>query len=105
MDRNGIVETLARQKKVEHFAQLYAGRRLDDDLKDLCQIVYLILLQMDEDKLTDLWDSGDIDFFLRRVIRTQLFGNRSDYDRQVLRFRKYTTTLTDYNGKQFTESE
>lgn len=98
MNRNQIVDTLARQQKVEYFAQLYAGRRLDDDLKDLCQIVYLILLQMDEDKLCDLWQSGDIDFFLRRVVRTQLFGHRSDYERQVLRFRKRTTSIMDNDG-------
>ena len=47
MDRNGIVDALGRQRRVERFAQLYAERRLDDDLKDLCQIVYLHLLQMD----------------------------------------------------------
>ena len=98
MDRNGIVDALGRQRRVERVAQLYAERRLDDDLKDLCQIVYLHLLQMDEDKLRDLWDTGDIDFYLRRVIKTQLFGNRSDYEREVLRFRKRSTSIDDQHG-------
>ena len=95
MDRNGIVEALARQRRVEHFAQIYAERRLDDDLKDLCQIIYLALLQMDEAKLRDLWDNGEIDFYLRRVVKTQLFGNRSDYEREVLRFRRRATMIKD----------
>jgi hypothetical protein len=98
MDRNGIVDALERQRRVERLAQLYAERRLDDDLKDLCQIVYLHLLQMDEDKLRDLWDTGDIDFYLRRVIKTQLFGNRSDYEREVLRFRKRSMSIDDCHG-------
>lgn len=86
MDRNAIVEALGRERRVERFVQLYARRPLDPDLKDLSQIVYLHLLSMDEDKLRDLWETGDIDFYLRRVIRTQLYGHRSDYDREVLRF-------------------
>ena len=53
---------------------------------------------MDEDKLRDLWDTGDIDFYLRRVIKTQLFGNRSDYEREVLRFRKRSMSIDDCHG-------
>lgn len=95
MDRNGIVETLGRQRRVESFVQLYAGHALDADLKDLCQIVYVILLTMDEDKLRDLWEHDEIDFFLRRIIRTQLWGHRSDYEREVLRFRRRTTEINE----------
>ena len=95
MDRNGIVEALGKQRRVEHFAQVYAERRLDDDLEDLCQIVYLSLLTMDEAKLRDLWENGEIDFYLRRVVKTQLFGNRSDYEREVLRFRRRATNFNE----------
>lgn len=98
MDRNGIVDAIARQRRVEDLTQRYAGRPLDDDLKDLCQIVYMALLTMAEDKLRDLWDTGDIDFYLRRVIRTQLWGNRSDYEREVLRFRRRSVQI-DHNDK------
>jgi len=99
MDRNGIVEALGKERRVERFAQLYAGRReLDADLEDLSQIVYLHLLKMDEAKLRDLWETGDIDFYIRRVVKTQLFGKRTDYDRDVLRFRRRTTNIDDQHG-------
>lgn len=88
MDRNGIVEQLARQRRVENFVQLYARSEDPADREDLAQIVYLALLRMDEDKLRDLWDHGEIDFYLRRVIRTQLYGKRTDYDRDVRSFRR-----------------
>lgn len=100
MDRNGIVDAIARQRRVEDLTQRYAGRPLDDDLKDLCQIVYMALLTMAEDKLRDLWDTGDIDFYLRRVIRTQLWGNRSDYEREVLRFRRRSVQIDDVYGRR-----
>lgn len=98
MDRNGIVDALGRERRVESFVQMYAGRPLDASLKDLSQIVYLILLTMDEDKLRDLWDTGDIDFFLRRVIRTQLYGKRTDYDRDCKRFSRRSVNIDDLHG-------
>ncbi len=99
MDRNGIVDALARQRRVESFVQMYAGRPLDADLKDLSQIVYVILLTMDEDKLRDLWEHDEIDFFLRRVIRTQLYGKRTDYDRDCKRFKRNSVELDDVYGR------
>lgn len=98
MDRNGIVETLGRQRRVESFVQMYAGHALDADLKDLCQIVYVILLTMDEDKLRDLWEHDEIDFFIRRVIRIQLYGKRTDFDRDCKRFARRTTPIDDVHG-------
>lgn len=100
MDRNGIVDAIARKRRVEELTRLYAGRPLDDDLKDLCQIVYMALLTMPEDKLRDLWDTGDIEFYLRRVIRTQLWGNRSDYEREILRFRRRSVQIDDVWGRR-----
>lgn len=102
MERNGIVDALGRQRRVESFVQLYAGRPLDADLKDLSQIVYMILLTMDEDKLRDLWEHNEIDFYIRRVIRTQLYGNRTEYDRDCRRFARNSAPIDDvYNRRKY----
>ena len=53
---------------------------------------------MDEDKLRDLWETGDIDFYLRRVIRTQLYGRRTDFDRDCRRFGRRTVPIDDIYG-------
>jgi len=98
MDRNQIVDTLGRQRRVEAFVQMYAGKALDADLKDLAQIVYLILLTMDETKLRDLWENGEVDFFIRRVVRTQLFGKRTDFDRECRAFSRRSVNIDDTHG-------
>lgn len=98
MDRNGIVEALGRQRRVEGFVQHYARGVPAADQQDLAQIVYLALLRMDEDKLRDLWETGDIDFYLRRVIRTQLYGKRTDFDRDCRRFGRRTVNIDDTHG-------
>ena len=98
MDRNGIVEALGRQRRVEGFVQYYERGVPAADQQDLSQIVYLALLRMDEDKLRDLWETGDIDFYLRRVIRTQLYGRRTDFDRDCRRFGRRTVPIDDIYG-------
>lgn len=72
MTRFEIVETLARQQRVETFIRNVARTsRLAPDLQDLAQMVYLALLTYDEDKIVDLWESDAIDFFIARVILNQ----------------------------------
>lgn len=72
MTRYEIVETLARQQRVETFIRNVARTsRLAPDLQDLAQMVYLALLTYDEDKIVDLWESDAIDFFIARVILNQ----------------------------------
>ena len=56
-----------------------AHRELTDDLKDLCQMVYLILLEYDASKLQDLWEHDEMSFFLARVILNQLRSVNSPY--------------------------
>lgn len=72
MTRSEIVETLARQQRVETFIRNVARTsRLAPDLQDLAQMVYLALLTYDEDKIVDLWESDAIDFFIARIILNQ----------------------------------
>lgn len=72
MTRFEIVETLAREQRVETFIRNVARTsRLAPDLQDLAQMVYLALLTYDEDKIIDLWESDAIDFFIARIILNQ----------------------------------
>ena len=88
-----MVEALAKERRVETIVADMTRRPLDAALKDLCQIVYLHLLTMDEEKLRDLYDTGDIRFYLIRVIHLQLHGNRTPYYNQVRRFQKITNPI------------
>lgn len=56
-----------------------AHQPLDDDLQDLCQMVYLILLEYDEAKVVDLWEHGELGFFLARIIVNQFRSSNSPF--------------------------
>ena len=70
-----MVENIARQP-------------LDADLSDLAQMVYLILLEYDEDKLADLWEHGQMQFFIARIIINQYRSTSSPFYKQI---RKYAS--------------
>lgn len=93
MTRNEIAEALARDKVVEQLVCNIAHAPLSANLADLAQMVYLIVLTYDEEKIIRLWESGAIRFFLARVISTQLHSPRSPYQATILRYQQRTSEL------------
>lgn len=69
-----------------------AGQPLTNELQDLAQMVYLILLEYDEDKVIDLYEHGQIDFFIARIILNQYRSTNSPYYRL---FGKYARKAED----------
>lgn len=88
MNKAEIIEQIAKARMVETMVQNIAHESLSSnaDLSDLCQMVYLILLEYDEDKLQDLWEHNQIRFFLARIIVNQY---RSSYSTFHIQFRKF----------------
>lgn len=77
---------MARERRVETMVENIAGRSLTGALKDLSQMVYLAILEYDEDKIVDLWENGGIDFFIARIIINQYRSNNSLFYRQFIRY-------------------
>lgn len=84
MTRRDIVERIAREQRVEEIIRNVAHvKRLDQDLKDLAQMVYLTLLTYDEDKILDLWENDELGFFLARVVLTQYRSTDSPWRDEI----------------------
>ena len=79
MNKQTIIETLAKERRVEALVENIAHHSLTADLKDLCQMVYLILLEYDESKLQDLWENDQMNFFLARIILNQYRSSNSPF--------------------------
>ena len=79
VDKMTIIETLAKERRVEALVENIAHHSLTADLKDLCQMVYLVLLEYDDDKILDLWENEQINFFLARVIINQYRSSNSPF--------------------------
>ena len=87
-----IIDQLARERRVETMLANIAKRPVSGILEDLCQMVYLILLEYDEGKIVDLWENGQINFFLARILLNQYRSTNSPFYKL---FRKYESKATD----------
>ena len=87
-----IIEQLAREKRVETMLANIAKKPVSGTMEDLCQMVYLILLEYDDAKIMDLWDNGQINFFLARILLNQYRSTNSPFYKL---FRKYESKATD----------
>lgn len=92
MTKREIIEVLARERRVETMLENIAKKPVAGTLEDLCQMVYLILLEYDEAKIVDLWDNGQINFFIARILLNQYKSTNSPFYKL---FRKYESKATD----------
>lgn len=85
--------------RVEQIVLRIAGKdRLSADLEDLVQMVYLALLEYPEDKLTDLWESGAINFLIVRLV---LFNLRSKTSRYYYTIKIFSARSQDLTAVEY----
>lgn len=63
-------------------------------MDDLVQEIYLILLEYNQEKLQYIYDKGQLNFFLTRIIKNQYFSNTSPFFKK---YRKYYDMVDDNN--------
>ena len=102
MSKSEIIEEVAKAGMVELMVQNIAHHTLDADLKDLAQMVYLILLEYDESKLQDLWENEQMGFFLARIIINQYRSSNSPFHTIYRKFREKSEDIT---GKDWIDDE
>lgn len=94
-----IVARLGREKRVEQIVLRIAGiTALSADLKDLCQMIYLTLLEYPQDKLNDLWESAAINFLIVRLV---LFNLRSKTSRYYYMIKIFSARSTDLAAVEY----
>ena len=94
-DKETIIEILAKDRRVEALVENIAHHSLTADLKDLCQMVYLILLEYDESKLQDLWGNDQINFFIARIILNQYRSSNSPFHAIFRKYQERSLSIGD----------
>lgn len=102
MNKAEIINVIASEKMVEAMVQNIAHQSLTPDLKDLVQMVYLILLEYDEAKIVDLWEHQQMQFFLARIIINQYRSSNSPFHTI---FRKFKERSCDITGMDWTDED
>ena len=76
MDVLNIVDKLARNRVVE---DMIKNMNINDYPDDLAQEIYLILLEYDKEKIEDIYNKNQINFFISRIITNQAFSKNSPF--------------------------
>lgn len=92
MNKRDIVTALAKEQFVESMVMNIAHAPMSADLADLAQMVYLILLEYDEQKIQDLHEHNQMSFFVARIILNQFHSNTSPFH---CLYRKFRTHLNE----------
>lgn len=81
MNKYEVVDIIAREHLVERIVNklLSSSKNPFDCPEDLIQDIYLLLLQKDDDLIVNLYNKGEIGFYLLRVVRNQLLSKNSSY--------------------------
>ena len=100
--KSEIVEAVAKARIVETMVENIAHQSLSADLKDLTQMVYLILLEYDESKLQGLWENDQMGFFIARIIINQYRSSNSPFHAI---YRKFRQRAEDITGKDWIDDD
>ena len=83
-----IVDELSRTNTVEKiiYKLLPCSKNPFDFPEDLIQDIYVLLLEKDDKLIIDLYNKGELGFYLLKVARNQLLSKNSPYYTKYIRF-------------------
>ena len=96
MTKVEIIDELSRTNTVEKivFKLLPCSKNPFDCPEDLIQDLYLILLQKDDDLIVNLYNKGEIGYYLLKIARNQLLSKNSPYYQKYIRFQSNSDDIT-----------
>ncbi len=88
LTNNQIVEHIAKEGFLKETIEYIARKTMtqEDTLNDLEQDIWLQLLEMDNEKLNQLYQTGQWQFFLTRIVINNIRSNTSPYYRIYRKF-------------------
>lgn len=91
-----IVDELSRSNTVEKiiYKLLPASKNRFDCPDDLVQDIYVLLLEKDDKLIIDLYNKGELGFYLLKIARNQLLSKNSPYYQKYIRFKSQSDDIT-----------
>lgn len=99
MEVLNIVDKLARKRVVE---DMIKNMNINDYPDDLAQEIYLILLEYDKEKIEDIYNKNQINFFISRIITNQAFSKNSPF---YLNYKKWDLNKEELDFENDADTE
>ena len=96
MTKIEVVDIIAREHLVERIVNklLSSSKNPFDCPEDLIQEIYLLLLEKGDKLIVDLYERGELAYYLLRISRNQLLSKNSPYYTKYIKFRANSDDLT-----------
>ena len=96
MTKYEVINIIAKEHLVERIVNklLSSSKNPFDCPEDLIQDIYLLLLQKDDDLIVNLYNKGEIGFYLLKIARNQLLSANSPYYTKYIKFRANSDDIT-----------
>ena len=95
MTKYEIIDELSRSNTVEKiiYKLLSCSKNPFDSPEDLIQDIYVLLLEKDDKLIIDLYNKGELGFYLLKIARNQLLSKNSPYYTKYIKFRAQSDEL------------
>lgn len=93
-----IVERLAKSRTVEIIIQNLQKRKISDIERDLAQDTYIFLLELDNDLLNKLYINKEINYYIVKVLKINLYSKTSKFYNFYKKFDNITSDITEFNS-------
>ena len=105
MNKWEIVDELSRTNTVEKiiYKLLPASKNRFDCPDDLVQDIYVLLLEKDDKLIIDLYNKGELGFYLLKIARNQLLSANSPYSTKYIKLGAQSDDLTQAANTIFEE--
>ena len=96
MTKIEVVDIIAREHLVERIVNklLSSSKNPFDCPEDLIQDIYLLLLQKNDDLIVNLYNKGELGFYLLKIARNQLLSKNSPYYTKYIKLGVQSDDLT-----------
>lgn len=96
MTKYEIIDELSKNSTVEKIVNklVSSSKNRFDFPDDLIQDIYVLLLEKDEELIANLYDKGELGFYLLKVAKNQLLSKNSPYYTKYIKFRANSDDIT-----------
>lgn len=97
MTKVEIIDELSKDSTVEKiiYKLLPVSKNRFDCPEDLVQDIYVLLLEKDDKLIIDLYNKGELGFYLLRIAKNQLLSANSPYFYKYIKFRAQSDDISE----------
>jgi len=93
--KNQIIEKLFRDKFIQNIIKKYTTKLTNEDEEDVVQEIFLVLLEMPEEEIVQLFNNNQLNFYIVKIIKNQLLSTTSKVFKLYLKHKLNTVQLNE----------